>query len=64
MLSVLLYADDVVVLSENISKFKDMLNIAIEYDRNFDVRFSKKNQVLVVNGDDSESDRTWMLNEN
>ena len=54
VLNVLLYADDVVL--------KEMLNAVTEYGRDFDDRFSKKkSQVMVVNGDDFDSDKTLIL---
>ncbi|KAG0721946.1 hypothetical protein GWK47_045404 [Chionoecetes opilio] len=58
VLSVLMYADDVVILSENHNELQEMLNAVTEYGRDFNVRLSKeKSQVLVVNGDDSDDDR-------
>ena len=65
VLSVLMYADNVVVLSENHNDLQEMLNAVTEYGRDFDVNFSKeKSQVLVVNGDDSDSGTTWKLGGN
>ena len=65
VLSILLYADDVVVLSEHHAELQEMLNAVTEYGRDFDVRFSReKSKVLVVNGDASDRDRTWMLGGN
>ena len=59
VLSVLMVADDVVVLSKNHNNLQEMLNAVTDYSRDFDVNFSKeKRQVLVVNGDDSDSGRT------
>ena len=60
VLSVLMYADNVVVLSENHKDLQEMLKEVTDYGRDFDVNFSKeKSQVLVMNGDDSDSTRTW-----
>ncbi|KAG0713850.1 hypothetical protein GWK47_015278 [Chionoecetes opilio] len=65
VLSVLMYADDVVILSENHNELQEMLNAVTEYGRDFNVRLSKeKSQVLVVNGDDSVDDRIWMVGGN
>ena len=41
MLSVLMYADDMVVLSENHKDLQEMLNAVTDYGRDFDVNFSK-----------------------
>ncbi|KAG0725205.1 hypothetical protein GWK47_039070 [Chionoecetes opilio] len=60
-----MYADDVVILSENHNELQEMLNAVTEYGRDFNVRLSKeKSQVLVVNGDDSDADRIWMVGGN
>ena len=65
VLSVLIYANDVVVFSENHNDLQEMLNAVTDYGRDFDINFSKeKSQVLVVNGDDSDSGRTWKLGGN
>ena len=58
LLSILLYAEDVVGLSEHHAELQEMLNAVTEYGRDFDVRFSReKSKVLVVNGDASDRDR-------
>ena len=63
--SVLMYVDDMVVLREHHNELQEMLIAVTEYGRDLDVRFSKeKSQVLVINGDDSDNDRTWMLGGN
>ena len=52
VLSVLMYVDDVVVLSENHKNLQDMLNAVTEYGRDFDVNFSKEKTQVVVNVND------------
>ena len=53
VLSVLMCEDDMVILSENHNDLQqEMLNAVIKYGRNFNISFSKKSQVLVVNGGD------------
>ena len=65
VLSVLMYADDVVLLSERQDDLQEMLNAVSKYGEDFDIRFSKeKSQVLVVNGNDWDNDRVWMLGGN
>lgn len=50
------------MLDEN--ELQEMLNAVTKYGRDYDVRFCKKDQGLVVNGDDSDHDETWMLGGN
>ena len=61
-LSLLLYADDVVILSENAEDLQKMLNEVTGYGRDFRVKFSyEKSQVLVVNGQVEDEGKTWQL---
>ncbi len=61
-LSLLLYADDVVIMSENAEELQTMLNEVTGYGRDFRVKFSsEKSQVLVVNGLEDDVDRSWQL---
>ena len=65
VLSVLMYADDVVLLSNNHTDLQVMLNAVSEYGEDYGVRFSKeKSQVLIINGDNVDSEREWMLGGN
>ena len=55
VLSILLYADDVVVMSEDHEKLQNMLDVVSMYGKNFDVKFSdEKSKVLVVNGENED----------
>ena len=61
-LSILLYADDAVVMSECGNELQAMLNVVTVYGREFGVRFSKdKSKVLIVNRGDEETERNWVL---
>ena len=62
MLSILLYADDVVVMSEDHEELQKMLGVVSMYGMNFDVKFNdEKNKVLVMNGENEDDSRSWML---
>ena len=62
VLSILLYADDVVILSESDVNLQMMLDVVTEYGTDFNIRFSsEKSQVLVVNGEEMDRDRSWTL---
>lgn len=64
-LSILLYADDVVVMSDNREDLQRMLDIVSEYANDLNVSFSReKSQVLVINGDETDVDATWRLGNN
>ena len=61
-LGLLLYADDVVLLSESSEDLQRMLDITTEYGMDFNVKFSsEKSQVMVVNGEEIDKERTWTL---
>ena len=60
--SVLLYADDVVVMSESAEELQELLDVVHGYGSDFGVRFSsEKSQVMVVNRGEDERNRTWWL---
>ena len=61
-LNLLMYADDIVILSESKEDLQSLLDLVAGFGR--DLKFSdEKNQVLVINGDDSDVGRTWKLGE-
>ena len=59
---VLLYADDVVVMSESANELQSLLDVVDGYGRDFRVRFSsEKSKVMIVNRSEDESDTVWRL---
>ena len=57
----LLYADDVVVMSESAEELQSVLG---GYGRDFRVNFSsEKSKIMVVNRSENECNTTWMLDE-
>ena len=55
----LLYADDVVVMSESAEEFQSILDVVDGYGRDFRVRFSnEKSKVIVVNRSEDERNAT------
>ena len=63
-LNVLLYADDIVVMSESSEDLQDVLNVVAGYGNDFHVSFSdEKSEVLIVNGLAHEGENGWMLGE-
>ena len=61
----LLYADDVVVMSECADELQSLLDVVAQYGRDFGVRFSReKSKVMIVNRSQNEEDNTWRLGEN
>ena len=61
----LLYADDVVVMSESAEELQRLLDVVGEYGQDFGVRFSgEKSKVMIVNRSEDECDTTWRLNGN
>ena len=63
-LNLLMYADDIVILSESKEDLQSLLDVIAGFGRDFDVKFTdEKSQVLVINGDDSDVGRTWKLGE-
>jgi hypothetical protein len=61
-LNVLLYADDVVVMTENRNSLQRVFDVISQYAREFRVRFSaEKSQVLVVNGSVEDDGLMWKL---
>ena len=60
----LLYADDVVVMSESAEEFQSILGVVDGYGRDFGVRFSnEKSKVIVVNRSEDERNATSKLGE-
>ena len=63
--SILLYADDVVVMSETAEELQRLLDVVGEYGRDFCVRFSsEKSKVMIVNRSVNEENMTWRLGDN
>ena len=61
-LSCLLYADDIVLISESAEELQEMLDLVAGYGRDFDVKFSsEKSKVIVINGDVDDIDRLWQI---
>ena len=59
-LSSLLYADDIVIMSEDSGELQEMLNIVAQYGREFGMKYNnEKSQVLVLNGEAADVGRTW-----
>lgn len=59
---VLLYADDVVVMSKSAEELQELLDVVNEYGRDFGVKFShNKSQVMVLNCAEGERLRTWRI---
>lgn len=52
---------DVVVFSEDHRVLHGMLNPVSDYGQSFDVGFSKKNQILVINGDEPDKNINCMF---
>ena len=64
-ISVLLYADDIVVMGDTAEELQNVLDVVDEYGRDFGVRFSsEKSKVLIVNRSEDERDVSWKLGEN
>ena len=62
---VLLYADDVVVMSESAEELQSLLDVVDGYGRDFGVRFSsEKSKVMIVNKSEDERDMVWRIGEN
>ncbi|XP_063877492.1 uncharacterized protein LOC135109778 [Scylla paramamosain] len=62
---VLLYADDVVVMSESADELQSLLDVVDGYGKDFGVRFSsEKSKVMIVNRSEDESNVVWRLGEN
>ena len=61
-LSCLLYADDIVIMSESREELQQMLDVVSVYGRDFKVRFSgEKSQVIVVNSVEGDEQQKWQL---
>ncbi|MPD06982.1 hypothetical protein E2C01_102821 [Portunus trituberculatus] len=56
----LLYADDVVVMSESAAELRRMLDVVDGYGRDFGVGFSsEKSKVMIVNRSEDEGNAVW-----
>ena len=63
-LSCILYADDIVIMSECGVELQRMLDIVTEYGRDFDVKFgTDKSLVLIINGGEEDIGCKWKLGE-
>ena len=63
-LGCLLYADDIVIMSEDSEELQEMLDLTAQYGRDFDMSFSSvKSQVVVVNADGEDDGRAWRIGE-
>ena len=64
-MGVLLYADDVVVMSESVDELKSLLDVVDGYGKDFGVKFSsEKSRVMIVNRSEDESNAVWRIEEN
>ena len=59
-LSILMYADDIIIMSESSEELQQMLNVVSEYSLDFGVKFGvDKNLIMVLNGDEDDIDKEW-----
>ena len=64
-IGVLLYADDVVVMSESVDELQSLLDVVDGYGKDFGVRFSsEKSKVMIVNRSEDESNAMWRIGVN
>ena len=60
-LSILMYADDIIIMSDSSDELQELLNVVNGYGEDFCVSFSQdKSQVMVINGDVNER-KEWRL---
>ena len=58
VLSILLYADNIIVKNEDHEELQNILDVVSMYGRNFYVKFNDENsKVLVVNGENKDESR-------
>ena len=57
----LLYADDVVVMSESGEELQDVLNMVNEYGNDFGVRFNQEKSNMIVNESEEDRDKVWKI---
>ncbi|KAF2353785.1 Reverse transcriptase domain [Trinorchestia longiramus] len=63
-LSCLLYADDIVVVSESVQELQRMLEFVDGYSSDFKVKFGGgKSEVMVINGDETDREKEWNIGE-
>ena len=64
-IGLLMYADDIVIMSESAEELQSLLDVVSEYGRDFGVKFSsEKSKVMIVNRSENERNATWKLEEN
>ena len=64
-IGVLLYADDVVVMSESADKLQSLLDVVDGYGKDFGIRFSReKRKLMIVNRSEDESNAVWRIGVN
>ena len=61
-ISMLLYADDIVMFGENKEEMQEMLNAVNEFNKLFDVKISEeKSKIMVINGNEQDHLFNWKL---
>ena len=61
-LSLLMYADDIIITSESRDELQQMLNVVNEYSVDFCVKFGMdKSLIMIVNSDEEDRDKMWTL---
>ena len=64
-LSLLMYADDIIIMSESSDELQCMLDVVNKYSIDFGVKFGlDKSQVMIINKDHMDVDKNWKLGEN
>ena len=64
-LSLLMYADDIIIMSEKRDELQSMLDVVNEYSVDFRVKFGMdKSQIMIVNSDYVDENSTWRIGEN
>ena len=64
-LSLLMYADEIIILSENGNDLQLMLGVVNEYSVELGLKFGMdKGQIMIVNNNQVDVERTWRLGEN
>ena len=64
-IGVLLFADDVMLMSESVDELQSLLDVVDGYGQDFGVRFSgEKSKAMFVNRSEDESNAVWRIGEN
>ena len=64
-ISVLLYAEDVVVMSESVDQLQSLLDVMIDHGRDSELQFSsEKSKVMIVKRSEDKSNAVWRIGEN